>query len=63
MLKSNSDKKKIGIFIGPEGGIDESEVAKLSHLGFVSASLGKRILRCETAGLYALAQLNYELND
>ena len=63
VLKSNSDKKKIGIFIGPEGGIDESEVTKLSHLGFVSASLGKRILRCETAGLYALAQLNYELND
>ena len=63
VLKSNSEKKKIGIFIGPEGGIDENEVDKLLKTGFVTASLGKRILRCETAGLYALSQLNYELND
>lgn len=63
VLKSNSKKEKIGIFIGPEGGIDESEVEILSNKGFLCASLGKRILRCETAGLYALAQLNYEIND
>lgn len=63
VLKNNSKKEKIGIFIGPEGGIDESEVSFLTQKGFVCASLGKRILRCETAGLYALAQLNYELND
>lgn len=63
VLNSNSNKKKIGVFIGPEGGIDPSEVEMLSEKGFVCASLGKRILRCETAGLYALAQLNYELND
>lgn len=63
VLKNNSKKAKIGIFIGPEGGIDESEVRILGEMGFVCVSLGKRILRCETAGLYALAQLNYELND
>lgn len=63
VLKNNSKKEKIGIFIGPEGGIDESEVLLLKEKGFVCVSLGKRILRCETAGLYTLAQLNYELNE
>lgn len=63
VLKNNSKKEKIGIFIGPEGGIDENEVSLLREKGFVCVSLGKRILRCETAGLYTLAQLNYELNE
>jgi len=62
VLQKNKDKKKIGVFIGPEGGIDESEVSYLSDKGFVCATLGKRILRCETAGLYTLANINYELS-
>ncbi len=63
VLLKNKDKKKIGVFIGPEGGIDESEVSYLTDKGFVCASLGKRILRCETAGLYTLANINYELSE
>ncbi len=62
VLLENKDKKKIGVFIGPEGGIDESEISYLTKKGFLCASLGKRILRCETAGLYTLANINYELS-
>ncbi len=63
VLSDNKDKKKIGIFIGPEGGIDKSEVTYLLEKGFVCATLGKRILRCETAGLYTIANINYELSE
>ncbi len=63
VLSKNKDKKKIGVFIGPEGGIDESEVSYLMEKGFLCASLGKRILRCETAGLYTLSNINYELSE
>ena len=63
VLLKNKDKKKIGVFIGPEGGIDESEVSYLQEKGFLCASLGKRILRCETAGLYTLSNINYELSE
>ncbi len=62
VLSENRDKKNIGAFIGPEGGIDADEVSFLLEKGFVCASLGKRILRCETAGLYTVANINYELN-
>ena len=40
---------KIAIFIGPEGGFDESEVALIEKAGGIPISLGKRILRAETA--------------
>lgn len=63
VLLKNKDKKRIGVFIGPEGGIDESEVSYLIKKGFLCASLGKRILRCETAGLYTLSNINYELSE
>lgn len=63
VLSKNKDKKKIGVFIGPEGGIDKSEVSYLMEKGFLCASLGKRILRCETAGLYTLSNINYELSE
>ena len=62
VLKSNSSAKKIALVIGPEGGISPEEVQFLTDAGFLSVSLGKRILRCETAGLYALANIQYELD-
>ena len=62
VLKSNSSAKRIALVIGPEGGISPEEVAFLTEAGFLSVSLGKRILRCETAGLYALANIQYELD-
>lgn len=43
--------------IGPEGGFSEEEAAGLKELGFTPVTLGKRILRAETAALYALSVL------
>ncbi|MGH9520146.1 MAG: RsmE family RNA methyltransferase, partial [Terriglobales bacterium] len=45
------------LLCGPEGGWTEDEVAAASAAGFAPASLGPRILRCETAALAALARL------
>ena len=53
--------KKIGLIIGPEGGFSEAEVRKLTEAGAVSVSLGKTILRVETAAVAALAMVMYEL--
>ena len=54
---------KIGIFIGPEGGFEESEVQYALENGIHPISLGKRILRTETAGLAILSVLMFELED
>ena len=45
----------LGILVGPEGGIEEEEIRFLQEIGFVCITLGKRILRTETAGLAAVA--------
>lgn len=44
---------------GPEGGLTEKEIGKLVEHGFVPCALGPRILRTETAPLYALAAISY----
>lgn len=51
----------VSIMIGSEGGFDEDEVDYLLKQGFIKVSLGKRILRCETAAIYALSVLAYKL--
>jgi len=53
----------IGIIIGPEGGIEKEELEKLMKAGIKTVSLGKRILRTETASIVTLAILMYELGD
>ena len=53
--------KGVSIVIGSEGGFDEDEVEYLVNNGFKTISLGKRILRCETAAIYALSVLAYQL--
>jgi len=50
---------KINIVIGPEGGLSKKEEEFLNNIGFESVSLGKRILRVETAPLMVLSILNY----
>lgn len=52
---------KIAIIIGPEGGIDPKEIEKLEEKGFTCCAFGRRILRTETAPLYALSAISYEL--
>lgn len=53
--------KSIAIIIGAEGGIDESELALAKAKGAVIATLGKRILRTETAPVCAVSNILYEL--
>jgi len=59
---SNTKKNnlKIGIIVGPEGGISEKEVTKLTDAGIKCITLGKRILRTETASLMILSNIIYE---
>ncbi len=51
----------VGIFIGPEGGIDLNELDMAAAAGAVPVSLGKRILRTETAGLCIMSIIMYHL--
>ena len=51
------------LIIGPEGGISESELTKAREAGAVPVSLGRRILRAETAGLVAMSAIFYETGD
>lgn len=55
--RSHPGLSSLGILIGPEGGIDRDEIAVLNQSGFIPVTLGKRILRTETAGLAAVASL------
>ena len=50
-----SEADDIAIFIGPEGGISQQEMELLVQNGWISVSLGKRILRTENAGFAAAA--------
>ena len=51
------------LIIGPEGGISEGELNKAREAGAVPVSLGRRILRAETAGLVAMSAIFYETGD
>ncbi len=63
-LENIKSGMKIGILIGPEGGFDVKEIEKATEAGGASVSLGKRILRTETAAITAvsLIMLYTEMN-
>ena len=52
---SHPSIRSLGILIGPEGGIENDEITFLRSLGFIPVTLGKRILRTETAGMAAVS--------
>ncbi len=54
--------KSVAVFIGPEGGFSGEEVRRAREAGFSTISLGGRILRTETAGLFVLSVLGYLLD-
>lgn len=62
-IGKSKDGESIGIFIGPEGGFDETEVNYAIENGVHPISLGRRILRTETAGLMIISVLMYKLED
>ncbi len=55
--------QSVAVVIGPEGGFEEKEIALAKQYGFEPISLGKRILRTETAGMSVLSVLGYILDD
>ena len=57
----NKENLKVGIIIGPEGGIDIKEVKQLEEAGAKIITLGKRILRTETVALAMTSIIMYEL--
>lgn len=50
----------LSFFVGPEGGYDADEVSFASEHGVKPVSLGKRILRCETASVFVLSAISYD---
>ncbi len=62
-LQNVPKSREINLFIGPEGGLAEEEIATARDHNIIPVSLGPRILRAETAGLAAAAAILYELGD
>ena len=63
LLRSTRPPRKAVGMIGPEGGFSNEEIEEAREAGFVSASLGQRILRAETAAVTLVALLQYEWGD
>ena len=61
--KAAGDLTDLLLIIGPEGGISEAELEAARSAGAVPVSLGRRILRAETAGLVAISAIFYETGD
>ena len=63
VLSKDLNNLKILLVIGPEGGFTDNEEKILIDKGFISTSFGRRVLRTETASLYALSIINYILME
>lgn len=61
LIESVEPGQQIAIFIGPEGGFDPEEIRIATEAGIQPITLGKRILRTETAGFTTIAWLMYQL--
>ena len=57
LFESVKPGDSVAIFIGPEGGFEQAEIEKARNAGFEIITLGKRILRTETAGMVVLSNL------
>jgi 16S rRNA (uracil1498-N3)-methyltransferase len=60
-IKNLKPSDRVAIVIGPEGGVDDSEVSYLESKGFIRCALGPRILRTEVALYYVLSAISYEM--
>ena len=63
VLRANMKAENIAVIIGPEGGLEIGEVESLINKGGKAVSLGRRILRTETAGMATVAMILYELEE
>ena len=55
--------RSVSLLTGPEGGLEVSEVQQAMDAGLSVCTLGRRILRCETAPLCALSAVMYDSNE
>ena len=63
LVSSITPGNRVAVFIGPEGGFEDDEIEAARKLGMHTITLGKRILRTETAGLSFLSMLAYALEN
>ena len=63
MALSSRAYSTVSLLTGPEGGLEEAEVAQAREAGLQVCTLGKRILRCETAPLCALSAIMYDAGE
>ena len=63
MAMEQGSASTISLLTGPEGGLEEKEVTQAREAGFQVCTLGKRILRCETAPLCALSAVMYACGE
>jgi 16S rRNA (uracil1498-N3)-methyltransferase len=62
-LQDAPKSKEINLFIGPEGGFADEEIALAREHNIIPVTLGPRLMRAETAALAATAAILYELGD
>ena len=63
VLSSKGNYGEVTLMVGPEGGFDPEEVQRALGKGFIPITLGRRILRTETAAIVLVGILQYELGD
>jgi 16S rRNA (uracil1498-N3)-methyltransferase len=61
--KHGRSPQSVGVWIGPEGDFTPEELDAIQASGALPISLGRLVLRVETAAIYCLSILNYELNS
>jgi 16S rRNA (uracil1498-N3)-methyltransferase len=62
LIRTIQKGQSVGVFVGPEGGFEESEIEAAKAAGVRPITLGRRILRAETACITILSILMYELD-
>ena len=63
MALSEAPYQTVSLLTGPEGGLEEREIAQARRAGLQVCTLGRRILRCETAPLCALSAVMYDAGE
>ena len=63
LIEAIQPGESVAIFIGPEGGFDDGEIQSAISQGMKPITLGKRILRTETAGMTVMAWIMYQLEE
>ena len=63
VLMPRENYREVTLMVGPEGGFDPEEVRRAQEKGFIPITLGRRIMRTETAAIVLVGIVQYELGD